>query len=452
MANPRHVALAVILACERSNKNLQEQLNTRLDRSGLDQRDRNLAAEIAYGTVRHRLTLDSIIEAFSNLPMAKLRREVLEILRVGLYQMMFMERIPDRAAVDEAVKLTRRMRLASARGFVNAVLRKVARCVRYKPQPGAAERSVYLREGRWAVLDRDVLPPPSDTLGYISKAYSHPPWLVERWVGRFGEERTISICRHDNLSQPVYIRVNALRVERDELLERLRSAGVEAAPGALPCSIRLERAGQVTRLPGFEEGLFQVQDETAMRAAVMLDPRPGEEVLDLCAAPGGKTTHIAELMGDSGRVTAVDVSARRLALVEENCRRLGLKSVRCIEADATKAAGELGGPYDRIMLDVPCTNTGVLRRRVDVRWRLEESDITEMAEVQRSLLKTAAGLLKPGGVLVYSTCSIEREENEDVAGGAAELSFIEGKQEFRLPGDDGAEGGYVAALTRVPVG
>jgi len=445
MRDARQIAVGVLLRISNTSRprNLQSTLGRALNKGELSQRDRNLAAEIVYGVLRHRLMLDSIIAAFSSRPLDRLDAKVIEILRVGLYQVLFLERVPDRAAVNESVQLCKRLRIASASAFVNAVLRQVLRSLRFTDDAeGVPETRTVRVNGRWAVFSRDVFPPSEQTVGHISRVYSHPEWMVARWVERFGRERTISICKANNSVPPIYIRTNTLLTTRDELKRRLEREGVKARPGNLPCSIRLENPGRIDELKCFSEGLFVVQDESAMRAALLLKPEPGQRVLDLCAAPGGKTTHLAELMNDEGEIVAVDSSAERLRMLEENCRRLGLKSVRIVQSDVLSL--ELDGGFDRILLDAPCSNTGVLRRRPDAKWRLKAEDIRQLAELQKELLNRAVALLKPGGMLLYSTCSIEREENEDVVRGCRGVRVME--EVFMLPGQTDADGGYLCLI------
>jgi 16S rRNA (cytosine967-C5)-methyltransferase len=378
------------------------------------------------------------------------------LLRMGAYQLVFLN-MPPHAAVHETVELARRLQKPRWVGFVNAVHRSLQReltdefvtapssdAVPVLRADGATPgETAYRRLGRAGFAD-----PAADLAGYATGACSMPHWLVDRWIARHGDGETLRLCLWFLTPGRTFLRVNPLRTERERALEVLRTAGVAAEPGGLPESIRLERTVNVVNLPGFAAGWFSVQDESAMSAAVLLDPQPGERVLDLCAAPGGKTTHLAERMRNEGQIVAVDVHAERLALVGAACQRLGLSIIETRVADA--AGSDLPpGPFDRILVDVPCSNTGVLGKRPEARWRIAPEGIAELAVLQRRLLVQAAALLAPGGRLVYSTCSVEPEENELVVRNALESHpelRLETARVFApgLPGD----GAYQALMAR----
>jgi 16S rRNA (cytosine967-C5)-methyltransferase len=345
--------------------------------AALSRRDRALLTTLVYGATRMRRPLDWLIDRCAE----RVHPEIRQHLRVALFQIRCLDRIPRHAAVHEAVELAKGVSARSA-GFVNAVLRKAADLEIPEHPPG-------LRA-------------------------SHPDWLVERWRKRFKEWK--EILEADNAVLPVTIRPNPLR-----------------AGGTV------ELEGDPASDPRFAAGEYTVQDETAMKVAPLLDPKPGERVLDLCAAPGGKTTQLAELMGGKGRVVAVDLSDR-IGLVAEAARRLGLANIECVAADG--AIASFREPFDAVLLDAPCSNTGVLARRPDVRWRLREQDIAGAAEIQRRLLENAARLLKLGGRLVYSTCSLEPEENRvDLPG------FRLVQEDLTLP-TDRRSGGYQALAVK----
>jgi 16S rRNA (cytosine967-C5)-methyltransferase len=339
--------------------------------AALSRRDRALLTTLVYGATRMRRPLDWLIDRCAE----RVHPEIRLHLRVALFQIRCLDRIPRHAAVHEAVELAKGVSARSA-GFVNAVLRKAADLEIPEHPPG-------LRA-------------------------SHPDWLVERWRKRFKEWK--EILEADNAVLPVTIRPNPLRAKGP-----------------------IELEGDPASDPRFAAGEYTVQDETSMKVAPLLDPKPGERVLDLCAAPGGKTTQLAELMGGKGRVVAVDLPDR-IGLVAESAKRLGLENVEGVAADG--ASVSFREPFDAILLDAPCSNTGVLARRPDVRWRLREQDIAGVAELQRRLLENAARLLRPGGRLVYSTCSLEPEENRvDLPG------FRRVQEELTLP-TDRRSGGY----------
>jgi 16S rRNA (cytosine967-C5)-methyltransferase len=290
--------------------------------------------------------------------------------------------------------------------------------------------------------------PGREPVRYLTSAFSLPEWLVERWLNRAGWDETLQTAAWFLAPGLMCLRVNPLRSDREGVLDELTAAGVQALPGELPQSIRLSARERTEVLPGFNDGRLSVQDESAQHAAALLDPQPGERVLDLCAAPGGKTTHLAERMRNTGRILAVDVDAERLARVDAAAGRLGLTMIetRLAAADASDVPT---GPFDRILLDVPCSNTGVLGKRPEARWRISPEGIAELTAVQRRLLEAAIARLAPTGRLVYSTCSIEPEENEEVVRAALdahpELALLEKRR--HVPGRP-ADGGYLALIGR----
>lgn len=355
--------------------------------------DRALVTELFYGVLRHRAALDWRLAACSQRHLARLAPPTLTLLRVGAYQLLFLSRVPASAAVNETVALTKRLCAPDDVGFVNAVLRALDR-------------------RRHELIVPDLLDRPLD---HLTAEYSHPVWLVRRWLKRFGVQRTLHLCRANNAIPPMTLRVNTLVTTRERLLDVLRQEGVEAAPCTVSPQGVVIRGTPPTATRAFAQGWYYVQDEAAQLVGLAVAPRPGERVLDACAAPGGKSIHLAELMGDHGEVVAADVKPDRLGLVAENCRRMGIKSVQTAAADLTQASDAARlGRFDRILVDAPCTGLGVLRRHPEAKWHKTEGLIARYAVTQRAILDRVAPLLKPGGVLVYSTCSTEREENEEV--------------------------------------
>ena len=355
--------------------------------------DRALLTELFYGVLRHRSALDWRLAACSKRHLARLAPPTLTLLRLGAYQLLFLSRVPASAAVNETVALTKRLSAPTDVGFVNAVLRTLDR-------------------RRHELIVPDLLERPLD---HLTAEHSHPVWLVRRWLKRFGMQRTLHLCRANNAIPPMTLRVNTLVTTRERLLDVLRQEGVEAAPCAVSPQGVVIRGTPPTATRAFAQGWYYVQDEAAQLVGLAVAPRSGERVLDACAAPGGKSIHLAELMGDHGEVVAADVKPDRLGLVVENCRRMGIKSVRTAAADLTQASDVARlGRFDRILVDAPCTGLGVLRRHPEAKWHKTEGLIARYAATQRAILDQVAPLLTPGGVLVYSTCSTEREENEEV--------------------------------------
>ena len=411
--------------------------------------ERRLARELSFGVVRRIATIDAILAPHVARPREKVEDSLWMLLRLGAYQIVFLDGIPSHAAVHETVELARRLGQPRWCGFANAVLRRVVDAATSDTVEAPANDSVPLASGRYRRLNVPAFPDPSfNRSAWLASAFSLPRWLVDRWSPRFSPDELVSLGFWFNAPSHVWLRTNTCKTTRDALLTSLANAGVDAAPGSRPESICLVGAVAVETLPGYAEGLFVVQDESAMAAAPLLDPQPGDSVLDLCAAPGGKTTHLAERMQNRGRIVAVDVSPDRLQRVPQNVARLGVSIVetRTIHEDGSDIPA---GPFDAVLLDVPCSNTGVLGRRPEARWRLEPKDIHELSVIQRRLLDAACRRVKPGGRIVYSTCSIEDEENGDLVRDALQRhpAFKLVKEVRHFPGQP-VDGGYMALIRR----
>ena len=372
----------------------------------LTELDKAFVREIVYGVLRWRGRLDWVIAAYSRIKPSRLERAILAILRMGAYQILFMDRVPPPAAVDESVKLAKGLRKKEAAAFVNGILRGIA-------------------EGRKEITYPDLRTEPIE---YIAAFHSHPSWLVRRWVEQFGREETIALCEANNQFPPLTSRVNTLKASRVEIIKRLHDQGIEASPTLFsPVGLRIESPPALTTWGPLQQGLLQVQDEAAQLVSLILAPKPGERVLDLCAAPGGKTTHMAELMQNQGEIIAVDVSPTKLQLVQENCQRLGISMVKAKALDATRPLPFPPGSFDGCLVDAPCTGLGTLRRHPEGKWRNRGADITRLQEMQGQILRQAALLVRQGGILVYSTCTLTQEENEGVI-----EAFLTEHKEFAL--------------------
>jgi 16S rRNA (cytosine967-C5)-methyltransferase len=428
---------------------------TRLDHAkGLDQgRERALLTELVYGTLRHLDTLDHLLEGLAPRGLDRVPPDVLASLRVAAYQLVFLDHVPAAVAVSEAVESVRAPHL---RGFANGVLRSLGRLVVSRttddaPPAVPATRRLPGRERGWVLLREDVMPDPErEPASWLALATAHPEGLVRRWIARFGFERALGVCRAGNSPPPLALRANVLRTTREALLAELARAKIEARPGERPEAVLVSGAGDLTEHPFFREGRATVQDETAMGVAPLTGVKAGARVLDVCAAPGGKTTHLAELMGDRGLVVATDTDDGRLDRVRENAARLGLGSIWVVPL--TKEEPEPPGStgFDAVLLDAPCSNTGVLRRRVEVRARVDALEPGPLHALQASLLRRALARVAPGGVLVYSTCSIEAEENEAPVRAlvAADPSLELRSERLTLPAVGGGDGGYAATIAR----
>jgi len=453
-ASAREVAFS---ALSDRRGNVTARLDALLAETTLTGPDRGLAAEIALGVVRRRATLDAVARAYLAAPSKRLPTAVTTALRIALYQMLFLDRVPDFAAVNEAVEQVRRHRQPKLAGVVNAVLRNVARELA-DPQPGApphAANVVPVAPAAWRGLGRNVLADPAaEPARYLTEAYSLPAVLAERWLARFGSlDAAAAVAAHADARAPQILRVNTLKADAATVLAALGEDGVEAVEHENGVSVALLGHVRVPTLCVVREGLTQPQDPTATRVVLEAAPKPGMKVLDFCAAPGTKTTHIAAMMENRGAITAVDVSPQKLARIEDGCRRVGVTIVTTHLADR---AGELEpAGYDLVLADVPCSNTGVLARRAEARWRFREDRLAKLAADQFLIAAAAARFVRPGGRLVYSTCSIEPEENQQVArrlAGAGEgLALV--REELIAPGgaEDPArwhDGGYFAIFHR----
>jgi 16S rRNA (cytosine967-C5)-methyltransferase len=428
-------------------------LDRLLDRTEEKQR----ATDLVYGTLRNLHALDTVVAQFSGRQTTRIDPPLLSILRIGVYELVYSPATPVYSIVNEAVRNVENTGGKKQTGFVNAVLRQIERHItdrQVDPAQADPRRTLVQTAQSGCQFDTDLLPDPATALQvYLSTCFSLPSWLVGEWLEQFGPDQTHRICLACNRKPSLYIRVNPLRTTAKDLLARLDQAHVQAelaAPGDItPDMIRIVGPHAVTQLPGFAEGLFTVQDLSAAQAVRILDPQPGWSILDLCSAPGTKTTQLAEATRDSARIVATDINPERLDRVRENIARLGLMSVT-ITPYAQLEEGQ-SGLFDAILLDAPCSNTGVLARRVEARWRLRRKAVQEIAATQKALLAKAAGLVKPGGRICYSTCSIQRQENQDVSEFLTQNSRFElVHEELLLPSAESFDhdGAYVALLTR----
>ena len=441
--NPRQIAAHVLQQRRADGGFIEDLLEKGLAGAQLSPPNRALCQEIVYGVVRWQDTLDWLIARKTG---GRSQKPALQnLLRLALYQIFWLDRIPGHAAVNETVELAKRNGYGAQAGFLNAVLRG------------------YLREADATKKLLAELKISQPALGW-----SHPEWLVARWQKRWGVEKTASLLEWNNTPPKIFARVNRLKTDAGKLLEKWREENVEydfVRREQLEENLVFELKSHppLAKLASFRDGWFYIQDPGTLLAACKLGAQPGETILDMCAAPGGKTTFIAQLMNNQGRIVAVDNSKERLKLLEENCARLG---VTCVETSRSRGNEALASKsemdqrlltssptnqqFDRILVDAPCSNTGVMRRRVDLRWRIRPEEIQRLQDIQRDLLQQAAAKLKPGGVLVYSTCSLEPEENAEVV-----KQFLSGHAEFKLESErellpfvDNVDGAFVAALVK----
>lgn len=449
----RRVALEILVESDTSGSFVDELLSRRIGE--LEGRDRHLLQEITYGSVRHRNTLDHIVGFHLSVSQADQKPAVRCALRVGAYQLIYLGRVPPHAAVNHTLEGLKALPGIKARevGFVNAVLHKVSSEVRRKSRDEPVDRDdptvLPIRLG-YCHLSRPVLPLYRlDTALHLSLKHSQPKWLVARWLERHGEEETRQLLQMQNRIPPVTARVTRLAPSREVLIEALAGEGRKAAPGRLEDSIVFVETGDLERSETLARGWFQVQDETAIQIGAALAPPEGVRVLDLCAAPGGKALQLLESVGPGGHVVAADRSEEKLALVRANLSRRGSNFTAVIVPE-DPAQIDLGESFTHVLVDAPCSNTGVLARRTDARWRIRKQDLETLAEIQGKLLEAALRHLAPGGRLVYSTCSIEPEENEEVVAKAFmnHPDLVERDTKLFLPHRTPGDGGYFSHLVK----
>jgi len=390
MTNSRKLAFYALKAINKQKAYADIALDRILQsHQDLSQSDRSLVTELVYGITRRQRTLDALIAEFTGKPTAKQPPDLRLILQIGIYQICFLDHIPDSAAVNTTVDLAKSEKLGGLSGLVNGVLRRVCR--------EQEQRSLFAN-----IQDLGVL-------------YSFPDWLINLWIEELGTAETDRLCQWFNQSPHIDLRVNTLKTTTTELIDRLQIADVKVQRLPLiPNALRLSSGvGNIPNLVGFSEGLWTVQDASAQLAALILDPQPHDIVIDACAAPGGKTTHIAELMGDKGLIYACDRTENRLKKIQQNCNRLGLSSIQMRIGDSREFT-DFEGQADRVLLDVPCSGLGTLHRHADARWRQTPEESVKLGILQSELLAKAETWVKVGGTLVYSTCTIHPAENEDV--------------------------------------
>jgi len=394
-ASAREGALQVLYAVEEEGAYANLVLDQVLREAPLAKSERALMTELAYGVLRWRLTLDRALEPLLKYPLAELTPWIRNILRLGVYQLLFLDRIPEAAVCNEANKLAHRYGHRGVAGLVNGVLRSFIRQGKKVPCPS----------------------PEEDPAENLAVRFSHPQWVVERWLKRYGWEETFALCAANNQPAGNWLRTNTLRLTREGLAALLRQQGLSVVESArVPEGLRVDNLTSWRELqdksPG--NGLnFYIQDESSMAVAHALSPLPGETVIDACAGVGGKTTHLAQLMRDQGRILAFDVHAHKLAVLSSTAAKMGISIIEEYELDARLLHERWGGQADRVLVDAPCSALGVLRRRPDVRWRREEQDIEELSRLQKEILAAAGRCVREGGVLVYTACTLEPEENEE---------------------------------------
>ena len=452
-ADARERAMAALVASYDGGQRGLDVLASLGVEESLSSVDAGFAAELVTGVLRHRLTLEHIAAHFYRGRWGGVRPSIRTILAMGIYQLLWLDRIPPHAAVDQSVRLAKRHG-GGAVSTVNAILRKVAECrgdVIERPDGVSPRRWLEIEPERGRLLKDDVLPDPARRpLEFLVAATSHPPFLVERWHRRLKPKLCHQVCEAGQRRPSLVLRANRLRISEDELFTRLSASGLSCEREAETPGIVVHGAPSVVEMPEFAEGLFQPQDSTAQRAVLMSPPDEGEFVLDLCAGLGTKSTQAAELMGNQGVVLACDIDGRKLERIAPNAERLGITIIEtCLLDGLDEVLARIGRGPGLVVVDAPCTNTGVLARRPEARYRATHAMLMEMIEVQREVLRRAADVVSPEGRIIYSTCSIEQEENEEqTAWFCGEFGeWAVERQEHTLP-DSKCGGGFAAVLRR----
>ncbi len=407
----REIALKILYKIDKedaySNIELNEQIKQ--NRKNLTEKDIGLISEIVYGVTTWKLTLDEIIKKYSKIKIKKISPWILNILRMGIYQIIFLDKIPKSAAVNESVNLAKRYGHASSSNFVNAILRKI-------------EKNDY--EEFFKI---------EDDIERISKTTSMPKWIVEELMKNNEIKKVEEICKNSNIKPKITIRVNSLKINKQELIKKLKEKGIECneSQEKVDDFLILEKIKNIENIDEFKKGYFTIQDISAGQTARILNPQPGELVLDACSAPGGKTTYMAELMKNKGKIEAWDIHEHRTKLVEKNAQRLGIDIIETKVKDASLYDESLKEKFDKILLDVPCLGVGVIKRKPDIKWKRKPEDIKNITEIQKKILDNCSKYLKKNGVMVYSTCSILKDENEKVVN-----EFLKENSEYYIKSEE----------------
>lgn len=402
---PREIALKILYKIDKEDaySNIALDENLKENKKILNEKDIGLISEIVYGVTTWKLTLDTIIKKYSKIRLKKISLWIINILRMGIYQIIFLDKIPKSAAVNESVNLAKRYGHQSSSNFVNAILRKV-------------ERS-----------DFEELQKIENDVERISKTTSMPEWIIEELLKEKDIKEVEQICRNSNLRPHTSIRINKLKISKEKLKEEFDKQNIEYEDGVLEDFLILKKIKNIENLDLFKKGYFTIQDEAAGFTTIVLNPKKGDYILDACSAPGGKTTYMAEWIGNEGKIEAWDIYDHRIKLIKENANRLGIDIIDAKVNDATIYKEEYNEKFDKILLDVPCLGIGVIKRKPDIKWKRKPEDIAEIANIQLQILKQCSKYLKKGGEILYSTCSIFKEENEEII-----KKFIKENPNFKI--------------------
>ncbi|MTI47723.1 16S rRNA (cytosine(967)-C(5))-methyltransferase RsmB [Sporosalibacterium faouarense] len=387
--NSREIVLKILLEIDQEGAFSNISINRNINNE-VSPQDEGLIREIVYGVLENRMYLDWVIKKFSKVRFKKISPVIKNILRMGIYQIIFMDKVPDRAAVYESVSLAKKNSHKGTFGFVNGVLRSISRKKESIEIPSKEKNPVE----------------------YLSIKYSHPKWMINRWIKEFGVDFTEELCNANNKKPKLNIRANTLKTSKENLIEKLKEKGFDAYECTMAKDgIIVENPVRITEIEEFKEGHFQIQDESSMLVAQIMNPREDSLVIDVASAPGGKATHIAEKMNNKGKIIARDVYDHKIKLIEGNADRLGLDIIEAENYNALNVDEKLVGKADYCLVDAPCSGLGLIRRKPDIKWKKEEDDIEKITSLQYKILENACKYLKREGVLIYSTCTIERDEN-----------------------------------------
>ncbi len=430
--SPRYVAYKILHKVESEGGFSNISLSHEIRNSNFSELDKGFLTELTYGVIERKVTLDYFISRFSSVPVRKMNIHVLILLRISAYQLAFMSKVPDYSICDETVKIAKRVIPVNA-GFINAVVRSMSSEPLKVPNYSKKSFHSFTR--------------------YLSVKHSMPEWLIDRWQKIFGHESLEKLFNAMNNSVRFEIRANRMKTNVEKLKESLELNGFKTRKSSASIdTLIVENPSGIIRTSEFKDGLFYIQDSAASLASIVLNPSSNDSVLDACSAPGGKSTHIAEIMNNEGEVIASDVYPHKLTLIEENFNRLGISCIKTVILDATLFKKEFENHFDKILLDVPCTGLGLLSRKPEIRWSRSESDFIELNVLQKKILENCSKYLKVGGVLVYSTCSLDETENLDIIS-----SFVKGNSNFEfadfeilLPDSIKNRGGKDGCLTLFP--
>lgn len=399
----RTIAAAVLKDMEQEGAYSNLKLNQYFKNYNLEYKDRGFASEILYGTLRNKLKIDYMIGRFSKVDLDKMSSWARNIIRTAVYQIFYMDRVPDFAAVNESVEIAK-AKDRKAASFVNGLLRGILR-------------------NKEAFNKIDV----KDSVKRMSIEYSHPEWFIRKYLPIYGEGFLCRWMEQNNTPSHMTIRVNTLKTDTDTVGGLFQQKGIGVKRGIVPEALILEGYGMIEKSDEYSSGLITIQDESSMLASRVLKPSPGSNVLDMCSAPGGKATHMAQLMNDSGKLIAFDLHPHKIKLIRDNATRMGIHIIKAQEGDASKHNQELENFADFLLLDAPCSGLGLMRKKPEIRWRVTEEDIMSLQKVQKDILHNVSSYVKPGGHMVYSTCTITREENEEVL-----EDFLKSNSEFYI--------------------